>query len=244
MTVIPAKYQEHCRNKIWQARCPPWKESAEDREREESAAAVRPQVRRPDSLPRFIMDSLRKLVDVACSAQYSNIEERLPDITARRDDALARPWEEACSRAEALAAQGCNLMKQELEAIKEHVKIMHSKSKEFQSAATARDQKGRFTDLSIEKRQDVLRKLSRAFHSRPAKLLFFDATSARRVKASYAYIYDRENSGVKQWSRFPWNVGTRALCEVKAEALGYPKTIAAEFYPWMVISPSYIRKYS
>ena len=93
-------------------------------------------------------------------------------------------------------------------------------------------------------RRHVLRQLSRQFYSVPAKLLFFDAASARKVKASYAYLYDYEHSNKNRWTRFPWNVGTRALCEIKAEALGFPKTIAAEFYPWMVISPSYTRKYS
>ncbi|TBU26167.1 RNA dependent RNA polymerase-domain-containing protein [Dichomitus squalens] len=244
VTVVPAKYKEHCRNQVWQARPPAWKESEEDREREELARTFRRQVQRPDTLPRFIMDRLRACVDLACTTQRRIIEKRLPpDFIPPRDDALARPWEEACSRAEELAARGCNLMREELDAIKAHVKAMYTRGKEMLHAAAREQKTGHFTELPIEKRQDALRKLSREFHSRPPKLLFFDAVSARRVKSSYAYIYDYEHSRGK-WSRFPWNVGTRALCEIKAEALGYPKTIAAEFYSWMAISPAYIRKYS
>ncbi|PIL27621.1 RNA-dependent RNA polymerase [Ganoderma sinense ZZ0214-1] len=245
VTVIPAKFQEHCRNQVWQVRSPAWKESMEDREREErDHHGVRKQARRPRTLPKFIMDRLRALMDESCNLQLRRIEERLPDIVAKRDDALVRPWEEACSRAVEVAASGCDLMQVELEKIKAHVHVMADKAKEAQIAAVRGLKSKSFTDLPIERRQDVLRQLSRQFHSVPAKLLFFDAASARRVKASYAYLYDYEHSNKKRWSRFPWNVGTRALCEIKAEALGFPKTIAAEFYPWMVISPSYTRKYS
>lgn len=247
MTVIPARYQEHARNQVWSVRSPAWKESIEEREREEKQEeykGVRKQAKRPHTLPKFIMDRLRALMNESCNKQLQRIGERLPDVMAKRDDALARPWEDARSRAEKVSARGCSLMLEEVELFEAHVRAMFDKGKEVLQAAVRGQRSRSFTDLPIERRQDVLRQLSREFHSVPANLLFFDAASARKVKASYAYLYDYEHSNKKRWSRFPWNVATRALCEIKAEELGFPKTIADAFYPWMVISPSYTRKYS
>ena len=51
------------------------------------------------------MDRLRALMDESCNVQLRRIEERLPDIMAKRDDSLIRPSEEACLRAAEVAVE-------------------------------------------------------------------------------------------------------------------------------------------
>ncbi|TRM60307.1 RNA dependent RNA polymerase-domain-containing protein [Schizophyllum amplum] len=67
--------------------------------------------------------------------------------------------------------------------------------------------------------------------------VIFEEAHIRRLAASYAYVHDWKekrpfaNSIVGDgWSRFPWNVAFRELCHIKADAVGYSKTVMMSFY--------------
>ncbi|RDX54626.1 hypothetical protein OH76DRAFT_1341007 [Lentinus brumalis] len=247
VTVKPEIYREHCRNHVWQSRGPAWKEVVEEEVRHMGDYKMnRSHLKRGATLGKFVMDHLLKVIQIECNREYKRIEEKLVvDTVAPYDSDLAAPWEEACERAKKLSKLGSPHMQDELDKIKRHVEAMHEKEKIMKSANAKKGQKqGKtFTDLPIEKRQDVLRAASREFHAYPEDLLCFSAHETRRIKASYAYIYDY-NRMFNKWSRFPWNMSMRDLCEIKAEALGSPKTVAHEFYHWMNISQAYLRKHT
>ncbi|KAI0360558.1 hypothetical protein OH77DRAFT_1493021 [Trametes cingulata] len=191
------------------------------------------------SLPLFIMDALSRHVKTVCKEQLSRIyEETKADRDQRscRDEDLARPWLDAERRAAELRERGDKGMSEELEQIKQHVEKLW-KEKRTQGGRTSTG-KAFFTELPIERRQDILRQQSRDFHAGPAGLHYFDDPTT--IKASYAYLYDYEHASGK-WSRFPWDVAARALCEIKAKAKGGPKTLAEDFHRWMTISPVYLR---
>ena len=71
----------------------------------------------------------------------------------------------------------------------------------------------------------------------------FNTLAASRLKALYIDIYNWEKS-CKHWSRFPFNVTTRDICEIKARALGLTKALAAAFYHWMTISYAFLCNYN
>ncbi|KAI0746913.1 RNA dependent RNA polymerase-domain-containing protein [Daedaleopsis nitida] len=248
VTVRPDKYREHCSNRIWQSRSPRWKETLEAEEQLDTTN--KKHLTRHASLPPFVMDYLRfKIIKEKCSEACVQIDKKLKTDVPTEDTDLSHPWKDACERAAQLTKLGTDHMQDELSEIKKHVEHMYKEERaQLNSAAAAAGskhaQKGKvaFTDLRIETRQDILRSLSKKFHSKPAGLLCFDAPEARRVKASYAYIYDRTSSK-KVWTRFPWNVAMRALCEIKADAIGFPKTVAYDFYHFMRIDKAYLRKH-
>ncbi|OBZ77702.1 hypothetical protein A0H81_02410 [Grifola frondosa] len=102
--------------------------------------------------------------------------------------------------------------------------------------------KATFTAHSIEKRQDVLRELSRKFDEGPRDdFLCFDQDAVRRLKASYAYKFDFDTA-FSHWSRFPWDLAMRPLCEIKAKALGSSKTVTQRFYDKMTLSSSVLNR--
>ncbi|RPD65627.1 hypothetical protein L226DRAFT_543193 [Lentinus tigrinus ALCF2SS1-7] len=244
VTVKPDVYREHCRNNIWQHRGPAWKEAAEEEERYTADYKNGSNLRRHHTLGKFVMDHLHKVIQTECTKEYRRIEEKLnTDTVALRDHHLATPWEDACERARKASKLGSSKMQEELDLIKAHVEAMYEKEKIMRSMNNKGQKYKTFTDLPIEKRQDVLRAASREFHSKPAGLVFFSEHETRRIKASYAYIYDFQKS-YNKWSRFPWNVGMRDLGEIKAEAVGVPKTLSHDFYHWMCISQSYLRKHT
>ncbi|KAJ7129577.1 RNA dependent RNA polymerase-domain-containing protein [Mycena epipterygia] len=91
---------------------------------------------------------------------------------------------------------------------------------------------GKFTRLPIERRQDILRELSREFATGPPGLSM-DEDEAARIKASYAYWVDAEQRrwGVG-WSRFPWDVAFRELCLIKTRSskVSSLKPVNSDFY--------------
>lgn len=95
-----------------------------------------------------------------------------------------------------------------------------------------------FTNKNIVSRQDVLRELSRKFYSGPVTdgNIAFSQEELRRIAASYAYFRDREvrKGFTKPWSRFPFDVAFRDLCDIKATALGR-KPVVDSFYEQMVV---------
>ncbi|KAJ7507906.1 RNA dependent RNA polymerase-domain-containing protein [Mycena galericulata] len=113
----------------------------------------------------------------------------------------------------------------DLERIQKHVESVY--------AAHKSKIDGKFTKLQIERRQDILRELSRDFATGPPGLSM-DAEEAARIKASYAYFFDwdkRQNWSIK-WSRFPWDVAFRELCLIKTRASKATtlKPVNSEFY--------------
>ncbi|KAF8197621.1 hypothetical protein BJ912DRAFT_1056008 [Pholiota molesta] len=113
----------------------------------------------------------------------------------------------------------------ELAQIAAHVHNIYKREKNvFRKRASKPDQdpRSRFTELPIEVRQDELRS------SRGP-----DDATLSRWRASYAYLYDAEQNlknGKQGWSRFPWNVAFRALCTIKAAALGPYQVVTSNFY--------------
>ncbi|KAL1746021.1 RNA dependent RNA polymerase-domain-containing protein [Schizophyllum fasciatum] len=136
---------------------------------------------------------------------------------------LAKPWFDAVARAKALPGLGCDLG-----AIAAHVHRVYAEKSPV------------VTDQRIEERQDQLRALSKKFVSGPPlqdMQVLFEEAQIRRLAASYAYIYDwRKISSYRNrhigdgYSRFPWNVAFRELCQIKATAIGPSKTVSSEFY--------------
>ncbi|KAI0646405.1 RNA dependent RNA polymerase-domain-containing protein [Trametes meyenii] len=236
VTIDPKKHKEH--SERWNIGTLEWKSI-------EKKSLDRP-LHRPSSLPRFVMDVLRQQVLSSCEEQLIRIEDHFKQQSTRAplDKDLARPWQDAVTRAQWLKEANQPEMSRELELIQKHVEDMHAKSKERRTLREARnamgDRSGRgFTGLSIERRQDILREESREFHAGPPGLRCFDDPTA--IKASYMYYYDHQKQS-RGWSRTPWDVATRALCEIKAKALGRSKTVTDDFYRWMTIAPVYLRQ--
>ncbi|KAJ6539428.1 RNA dependent RNA polymerase-domain-containing protein [Mycena capillaripes] len=114
--------------------------------------------------------------------------------------------------------------------IQKHVKAVYVKHK------TKIDSK--FSKLPIERRQDILRELSRDFATGPPGLSM-DTHEAARIKASYAYWYDSDTRRwlSTKWSRFPWDVAFRELCLIKTQSskLATMKPVNSEFYEHMTM---------
>ncbi|RXW15104.1 hypothetical protein EST38_g10750 [Candolleomyces aberdarensis] len=94
------------------------------------------------------------------------------------------------------------------------------------------------TGLPIQRRQDILRSLSRKFAMYPtADELHLSPGWAARVKASYAYFYDcGQQKNKRKWTQFPWNVAFRDLCDIKAQVDSGYKTVRREcFYDRMAL---------
>ena len=223
--------------KSYQKRPPKWKETEEDRDRFHTSGQNEKNLERPKALGRFIMDVLHKQAENEGNSWLARIEAYFEaPIRCKTDEDLVGPWNKAIQLSNRWATEENNTrMKRELEAIAEHVKGVYTDHRGSLASPTniSRNspKKGApFTGMPIEVRQDAIRKLSRQFVSFPApgKFLMQDEEIAR-LKASYAYKYDREirNSG---WSRFPWDVAMRELGAIKARATGRHKTVAGEFY--------------
>ncbi|KAF7292396.1 RNA-dependent RNA polymerase [Mycena chlorophos] len=111
----------------------------------------------------------------------------------------------------------------DLDLIREHVKEVY----------VAHQKKiGRsFTKMKIERRQDILRELSRQF-AEGTKKLSMSADQGLKLMASYAYFYDCDQRKGRSpgWSRFPWDVAFRELCLIKTRATKTMKPVASGFY--------------
>ncbi|KAL1695215.1 RNA dependent RNA polymerase-domain-containing protein [Schizophyllum commune] len=144
-------------------------------------------------------------------------QNRPPDMD------LARPWFEAEAHAESVQLA----LAPDLRAIAAHVNRVYEEQKHVD------------TEKRIEDRQDQLRAMSKDFASGPSLQrmgIIFDEAQIRRLAASYAYVYDWKMKSQSPtfvgdgWSRFPWNVAFRELCQIKAAAVGPSKTVTTTFY--------------
>lgn len=230
----------------------------------DTKSSSRKQPTRSPGLPPFILERLKEEIDKAKGVQEKLIDERLPyRLSTLRDEDLAKPWFDAMARAaEAMQRHNNENMQQELEAIRTHVEQTYTQHRQmtlrglrrhasgggsstFASARKSSDTP--MTSLPIEQRQDMLRELSYKFACGPAgadgtptALVYFDDASLRRVRASYAYVYDQKTSS-KGWSRFPWDVALGTLCEIKAGTLGPTKMVTDDFYARMTLAKSFLK---
>jgi RNA-dependent RNA polymerase len=195
--------------------------------------------KRGKGLTQFVMDTLSNYAQKEKDRQEKLIKERFAsknhsDVV---DADLIAPWqkaEEIASRE--TSEEGIDRKRRDLDAIAEHVRKVHAEWKQRSTSKRGSSrQKGgsagsSFTTLPIEIRQDTLRALSRKFASISSREdLLFSPPEIARLAASYAYLYDSEQS-VWKWSRFPWDVALRDLCLIKAQTLGPWKAVAKGFY--------------
>ncbi|KAF9812816.1 hypothetical protein IEO21_05963 [Rhodonia placenta] len=219
--VAQAAYESH--RKQYAHRPPVWKETDEERERLLRAFTNDANLQRERRLGPFVMDEIYKQVNKESNKQLRHVEEVLTAKVAQLDEQLAAPWREAVTRVTLLAKRGNPDAEAELQAICSHVEQEGRGVAGPNGNPNAKTKSG-FTGLPIEKRQDKLRELSKEFHAAQAEpLLYFSEADLRRVRASFAFVFDHETSR-DHWSRFPWDVAMRTLCEIKAGALGLSKT--------------------
>lgn len=174
-------------------------------------------VPRGEGLDQFIMDKLSKQVHDMVGAAKRKIELTLQNLSPPTPDpALLAPHQSRVNdlheyESKAARYPECNIyattLHRELDALKNHVDAVHAK--------WTRGNGRNFTDLPIETRQDRLRALSKEFARDPqlevgigyVALRTFEARM--EFKASYAYYQHPRQ-------RFPWDVATSTLCELKA----------------------------
>lgn len=161
------------------------------------------------------------------------------------DHDLTKAYDEALTRAQKLIDKSKNSgMMDELELIKKCVveaSVAHAQAKEATRPQPNGGKRGKdhsFTNLSIEKRQDILRAISIQLDSFPVRelrttlrigltqvalqdpnncdLVYFSYEDAVRVRASYTYHYMYALK--RKPSRFPFDVAMRELCLAKARA--------------------------
>lgn len=196
---------------------------------------------RSKRLAPFVMDGLQKFLDSVKGALKRKIDERLGAPSLIKVDAdLTGPWDDLQKRVKRMQELGQG---DRLSQLAEFIMECVSRKRE---EWRARIQVRNFTGLPIETRQDELRACSRSFHSlvdEIRKAGFFEHSDEEllRYLASYAALHDFETAS-KQWSRFPWDVAFRTLCEIKARAVssGDTRTLIRIFYDKMAISRRFL----
>ncbi|KDQ60341.1 hypothetical protein JAAARDRAFT_126352, partial [Jaapia argillacea MUCL 33604] len=210
----------------WDVRGPVWRESEETRKR----VASGPQLNLKRAIrEEFIMDKLFKLGEKI----IVQIKTEAPVPSTLPDYHLTKPWLDYKQQAQKVLMAGWEGKWNDVQRIEEHVKQMKDKRSQ-----TYAEQGRSFTELRIERRQDILRNLSLEFTSKPSISSFedlHDAAYIARLKASCAYH-------LEPTKRFPWDVAFRELCAIKAQALGSSHTVTAKFYDRFVVKESSIRK--
>ncbi|KAG6844808.1 hypothetical protein H0H87_003474 [Tephrocybe sp. NHM501043] len=161
-----------------------------------------------------------------------NASELFGPLTVVTDGDLSKPWNDACMASQKGNPHVIQSMRNDLDKIMRHVKAVHEK---YKIGRTIKNGDNTFTDVAIETRQDILRKISKLFISYPTPddmEVHTDTALIARLRASYAFVYDltKTGSGCYTWSRFPWDVAMRELCLIKANALGPSKTVTNSFY--------------
>ena len=183
----------------------------------------------------FIMDILSS----ASKQEYKRVRAEM-DLMFKAlpvdyvDPHLAQPWHDA----ERMAVQGSpelvRCKRRDLSKIAVHV---HKMFEEHRSAINMSKDPGKgeiFSEKPIEVRQDILRSLSKRFAALPClddMETVMEHATISRLRASYAYIYDaQQKNKARGWSRFPWDVALRDLCQIKVSALGPYKPVTSGFY--------------
>jgi hypothetical protein len=164
------------------------------------------------------------------------------------DDHLAKPWRDACARAERRDLR-CDEQSEseDLTSIQQHVDGVFERRvhrfKELMNAlehhSAPRDVPGRlvFRELPLALRQDFEQSFPIEFVDGPSHIKLFDESKVRELCASYAYVRYHDN---KSWWRFPWDVAFGTLCEMKAKAVSkdscrHPVSVVPYFHDLMVM---------
>ncbi|KAG5644364.1 hypothetical protein DXG03_008661 [Asterophora parasitica] len=175
----------------------------------------------------FVMDVLDNQARKEKDRMLQILEEIFKPLEDMTDQDLIRPWMDAVESAKQGSPDLVRAKQKDLLTIAQHVETMYEVHR--------KDVKHSFTTWAIERRQDTLRGHSQRFATFPTLKdmeVIMDAGSISRLRASYAYVYDLEQrrSFQQKWSRFPWDVALRDLCEIKAHSLGPSKTVTNSFY--------------
>lgn len=214
-----------------------WKESLRkksDGDKLADTSNVKP-TNRGKGKPPFIMETLVEFGKKLGRDKLAELKRWKEGFIPERDSQLLEPMEEVERKIKALKDKkkdaAATALEEDYELIKAHVARMYRQHQEVLQQAQQSNGAG-FTNLPIQKRQDILRKLSQKFHSEPAQseLNVMSKVMSGRIKASYAYSYDWDRG---KPSRFPWNVAFRDLCCIKTgDEL---KPVHKSFYDYMVI---------
>ncbi|KII92616.1 hypothetical protein PLICRDRAFT_104301 [Plicaturopsis crispa FD-325 SS-3] len=219
-----------------------WKEGRKTVKREVDDKTVIVPARQASSLQRnpdlgvFIMDVMQDAAYDEGARQDAVIGTRFSAILNERqvpDAVLTAPWAEAKEIAQRAFASGdrTNRRMRDLDKIASHVRKIYYEHKERI--------RGSFTQKRINNRQDVLRDLSAKFAEGPDQSdLLLSQAETRRLKASYAYLYDCETS-YNGSSRFPWDVAMRELCLLKAAATEDSKVSIEDFNSHYIMKPPF-----
>ncbi|KIJ68575.1 hypothetical protein HYDPIDRAFT_106781 [Hydnomerulius pinastri MD-312] len=225
LTVLPEVIKNDTRK--FQKRAPVWKENPDDAARESNELNIL----RPASLSTFIMDTIFTHAKEYRDVKLFKVERSFPTVTSK-DSMLLKPWADAEERLQRLRAQDPNhaaRMRMELSRLHTHVDVMYGEYKTKVRRS--------FTDLRIERRQDILRGLAQRFARSPdpSSFLCFSEEELAHLKASCAYKVDGNNG------RFAFSVAMRELGYIKARALGPTKTVMLGFYDRFVVKQSFPR---
>lgn len=213
---------------------------------------------RRQGLSRFIMDRLAHQAKVLDGRFRTQVDEHYDKLPYRKsDDTLTAVYRDIVRRSDLPGGEG---YKEDLALIRTHVEELYSEHRRMLGACNSSDSnnlnaspsKGytpktssrkppgekspqkagaAFTLLPIEKRQDILRALSKQFASSPnPQLTHMPKDLLNRVKASYAYYYDYQKNPKTDF-RFAFDVAFRELCAMKAQTMpaGF-KVVSNEFY--------------
>ncbi|KAI6113975.1 hypothetical protein EV401DRAFT_2102026, partial [Pisolithus croceorrhizus] len=163
------------------------------------------------------------------NVKLSEVRSAIPEATFR-DIALLKPWDDAkerVARMQLLDQEHSARLDSELTCIQAHVEAVFLEYK-----AKVRSS---FTTLKIERRQDILRSLTRQFARNPTpECLCFSEDDLAHLKASYAYRIDPEGG-------FPFCVAMRDMGYIKARSQGPTKAVSHAFYDKFTIRKSLFR---
>lgn len=179
----------------------------------------------------FVMDVLVKAADREKERLFVEMNQVFAPLNEGPDPDLILPWDNLVQWAERGKSEAIEMKRKDLGRIAIHVQQMYRMHSAVLITAKV---KNHFTGLPIEERQDRLRKVSKAFASGPPieeLPTIVDKDQLARFRASYAYKYDAEQKEQHGgWSRFPFNVAMRELCDIKSHALGAHKAVQNSFY--------------
>lgn len=243
-TVKRAVYNEDKRLYA-QFKMPSWKTTTQPQSALSSMGNLR-SCERPASMPRFIMDIIAEELKKERNVQLEIAEKRLRPPLTTKDPHLVAPWNDFLVE---VARPGAPAQLARCQAdIMRHIRELREEWKKSLNANAAGG-KGpgskKFTDLPIEKRQDILRRLSRTFqlavNDVHATYRLFDIHFYRRVMASYAYVHDTDVLR-NNYSQFPWDIAMRMLCEIKANAVsnGRTRTILEDFFNKLMVHKKFL----
>ncbi|KAI6047736.1 RNA dependent RNA polymerase-domain-containing protein [Pisolithus marmoratus] len=222
LIVLPEVLQRDAHK--FQRRAPSWKETEEETTHEQNELNVS----RPHTLREFIMDAITREAKCYSNIKLSKVQSAVPEATL--DTTLLKPWDNAkerVARMQLLDQDHAARMDLELSRIQAHVEGIFPEYKAKVSSS--------FTTFKIERRQDILRGLTRQFARNPTpECLCFSEDELARLKASYAYKIDPEG-------KFPFCVAMRDMGYIKARSQGPSKAVSHAFYDKFAIKKSFFR---